>query len=183
MAPIEADERAQLPWHRQHKVMVGHLEQPIENFIGPAIGGNFSAHRAQSTLAGMRNDFVFIAWLAAIKMTAQGRRPAGQNSPHVFENHRPNPSLVRGDEFCPVCCQDLGDAKTLCPAMTDHLFLQKRTAPDPQPYQSPSSNSTHRNDFISRAKRAMFVSVGHERSSSFSSNSRRLLIARFAKGR
>jgi len=66
----------------------------------------FPTSGAETTLAGMRDQFNMPTAPTLIDVATQHGGTAGQDLAHVFKNHRPDPSLVLGYELNPMRSKD-----------------------------------------------------------------------------
>jgi hypothetical protein len=69
----------------------------------------FSTSGAETTLAGMGDQFNMPTASTLIDVATQNRTAAGQDLAHIFKNHRPDPSLVLGYELNPMRGKDGGN--------------------------------------------------------------------------
>jgi hypothetical protein len=91
-------------------MMVRHIQQTVQNLIGPNVGGVLAAGGTKPALAGMRNYLHVSATL--INMTAQNRSSAGKHLSHVLKNNRTDPFLVASNKLRPMCCENASQVVT-----------------------------------------------------------------------
>jgi len=63
----------------------------------------FSTGGTETTFTGMGNKFNMVTIFTILDMATQYRGTAGQNLTHIFKDNRPDPSLVSGYKFYPMC--------------------------------------------------------------------------------
>ena len=104
--PVHEERGPQLPGKGQHEVVIGHVEQVVQDAVRPHVRGVLSTARTRPRLAGMRDDLHLTATRAEIDVAPQCRRPTRQDAADGLEDHGPNELPAVPPEGIPVDRED-----------------------------------------------------------------------------
>lgn len=104
--PVHGQQPAEALRESHDQVVIGDIQQAVQDGTCPDVRGVLSAGRAEAALAGVGHNARLVAGFAAVHVAPEHRRAACQGFPDRLENDGPDPHGVSGNKPPPVRGED-----------------------------------------------------------------------------